>query len=257
MTIFFGAIRYTANSLGIQLTDDLSNDRMDQPLTAIEIKQNWQIATFRCQCDTDRIKLKQYGSRSFCQECSLLIFRTSPSPSQCCPVCQKNESWRHFNAPCLSCQIASIIYRNPFQSRYQTLMHRWLSQDDSDADSITLQHPPFSHPINANNIARIDDQDMLSQRNRTLVKSFQTIKARSSAAESRIVFQNLSMLQQDIQNRCMPKNSLSSAAQSMNSRIPLSQIDTNTIVSERSDPNKSTISNRKRRRAAHIQKLRN
>jgi hypothetical protein len=80
-------------------------------------------------------------------------------------------------------------------------MHRWLSQDDSDADSITLQHPPFSHPINANNIARLDDQHMLSQRNRTLENSFQTITAKSSAAESRIVFQNLSMLQQDIQNR--------------------------------------------------------
>jgi hypothetical protein len=44
----YGAMRYTANSLGIQLTDDLINDRMDQPLTAIEIKQNWRIATFRC-----------------------------------------------------------------------------------------------------------------------------------------------------------------------------------------------------------------
>jgi hypothetical protein len=49
----YGAMRYMANTLGIQLEDTNVSDTIDQPMSIIEKKQAWRKATFQCRCKNE------------------------------------------------------------------------------------------------------------------------------------------------------------------------------------------------------------
>ena len=66
----YGAAQYMANTLGIKILDTSTATRLDQPMTDIEIKQAWCMATFRCRCPIEGRQARQYGERFFCLSCS-------------------------------------------------------------------------------------------------------------------------------------------------------------------------------------------
>jgi hypothetical protein len=57
----FGAARYLVNTLGISLIESQSRDIIDQPMTSIEKKQTWRMATFHCECIPGSTNIIQFG----------------------------------------------------------------------------------------------------------------------------------------------------------------------------------------------------
>jgi hypothetical protein len=172
----YGAAQYMANTLGIKILDTSTATRLDQPMTDIEIKQAWRMAPFRCCCPIEGRQAQQYGDRSFCLSCSYFIHRRYDPTCQGCPTCHANESWQSFNAPCLACQLATITYQNPWVNRYNKLLDLWLNVSETHSN--------------------MSKQEMLVRRNQTFENSFSEMRARASRAETKIVFENLSQLQE-------------------------------------------------------------
>jgi hypothetical protein len=243
-----------ANTLGIKILDTSTATRLDQPMTDIEIKQAWCMATFRCRCPIEGRQARQYGERSFCLSCSYLIHRRYDPTCQGCPTCHANESWQSFNAPCLACQLATITYQNPWVNRYNKLLDLWLNVSETDNSDtmndeqlleIRRHQSPGSH-------SNISEQEMLVRRNQTFENSLSEMRARTSRAETKIVFENLSQLQESfkLSYRTLEEQERSddmtrSIASSYNNhegykaneahRIPLGQLDINSINSRSSN----------------------
>jgi hypothetical protein len=70
----FGAARCIANTLGIEILNNQVGNLIDQPLSGLEKKQAWRIATFRCRCDSRTSISETFGPRTFCNSCNQLIF---------------------------------------------------------------------------------------------------------------------------------------------------------------------------------------
>jgi len=154
----FGAARYLANTLVIRIQETIHANIIDEPMTIIESKQTWRKATFMCKC-MDAHNIFDAEIRSFCYSCSYRIPHTNVTHITRCPGCNKQESWEHIEFPCLACQCASVVFRNPFIKRYDTLLNTWLptSSDidyssESNGDNNGLQTPRqqqiYSYTIN-------------------------------------------------------------------------------------------------------------
>jgi hypothetical protein len=112
----YGATRYLANSLGIYICNTNASNLIDQPMTPVKKKPLWRSATFHCRCATYSAGFHSCHIRTFCKTCSFLVSQDDMSISRfICPFCLMNESWNNTGGhPCLACQFATIIYRNPF-----------------------------------------------------------------------------------------------------------------------------------------------
>jgi len=240
-------------------------------MTDIEIKQAWRMAPFRCCCPIEGRQAQQYGERSFCLSCSYLIHRRYDPTCQGCPTCHANESWQSFNAPCLACQLATITYQNPWVNRYNKLLDLWLNVSETD-NSDTMNDEQLLE------IRRRQSQEMLVQWNQTFENSFSEMRARASRAETKIVFENLSQLQESfkLSYRTLEEQERSddmtrSITSSYNNCegykanearwIPLGQLDINSINSRSSNisdmsSNKTTTGAYKWYRADRIHRLR-
>jgi hypothetical protein len=65
----FGAARYIANTLGIEILNNQVGNLINQPLSGLQKKQAWRIAT------SSRILISEtFGPRTFCNSCNQLIF---------------------------------------------------------------------------------------------------------------------------------------------------------------------------------------
>ena len=200
----YGAARYCANTIGIKIVDAYSNERLDQPMSDIETKQLWRMAMFKCRCQPECVQPQHYGSRSFCRTCSYLIFKSSDPVSQYCPACHLNESWYRFNAPCLACQLATVVYRHPFNARYSKLVDCWTSDPDSDETDETSQseqhnnqRPTYNNAIPDSHILD-NDQMLLALRRQMIESSFHEIRAKAQHSQTRIVFENLARMQENL-----------------------------------------------------------
>jgi hypothetical protein len=129
----YGAIRYLANTLGILITDINTSERVDQPMTEGGKRKTWRMATFRCRCEGGEPRMQQYGLHTFCKNCSFLIYKERVSHTKKCPASNFNESLENIGSPCLACQLAAIVYRNSFQSRFQSQLQQWLAQNESES----------------------------------------------------------------------------------------------------------------------------
>jgi hypothetical protein len=162
------------------------------------------MASFQCRCrhtGTAMHPTERIGSRMFCQQCQLPIHNRGLSHHLSCPVCDTNEAWQEHGSPCLACQLAAIVYRNPFQDRLNRQLQRWLTQDLSDNSKEAngnnrINHTDARHPTPMLHT----DSDLMRRRNQTFQDSFQEMRSRATPEQTRIVFENLSMLQQDIQS---------------------------------------------------------
>ena len=92
------------------------------------------------------------------------------------------------------------MHRFPFRQRFNKHLEYWLNSDDTDSASEVVSPQP-SRP-NSASIPVLNNQDMLLRRTRTIEKSYKEIKSRGSAEQTRYIFENLSILQNDIQSNC-------------------------------------------------------
>jgi len=94
--------------------------------------------------------------------------------------------------PSLLCQLAAIVYRNPFQDCLNRQLQRWLTQDLSDNSKETngnneIHHTAARHPTPMLHT----DSDLMRRRNQTFQDSFQEMRSRATPEQTRIVFENL------------------------------------------------------------------
>lgn len=209
----YGAARYFANSLGFAIPDTDINDCMDPPLALPRINEMWRQAKFYCRCHSTTRNPHNIGVRAFCVTCSFLIFYdTSEHNNNQCRGCNINEPWKQSNSPCIACQLATIVYRNPFHKRLAKHLDFWLTTDDSSNDSI---NEPTSHRTICTSIAsktqNSSSPDLLRLRHQSIERNYQEIKNRGIAEQTKYVFEDLSILQNDIRSQYSnPKRPLSS-----------------------------------------------
>jgi len=167
-------------------------------MTPPESKATWRKAKFHCQCEPSDRRYQDSGKRIFCKECAFLIFpdNTISNNNKCCS-CLSNDFWHDCSFPCLACQMKTIVYRDPFRNRFHRQLEYWLYNEDTDDTSISFSKTPVC-PQTPNS----STQDMLHRRNLTIERSFREAKSRGSVEQTRFVFENLSMLQNDIQSQC-------------------------------------------------------
>jgi hypothetical protein len=128
----FGAARYLANTLGIQIKN-ATTGTIDEVMSASQIKEKWRQATFSCKCSTSHGQ-QTFENRAFCEKCSFIIYHNSVPDIQRCPGCLINDSWENIGQSCLACQFATIIYRNRFVDRFQKYLEIWLPPLETDTD---------------------------------------------------------------------------------------------------------------------------
>jgi hypothetical protein len=156
----FGAARYLANTLGISLLESQSRNTIDQPMTNIEKKQTWRMATFCCKCVPGPNNTVQFGPRSLCLICSFLVFRDAVSHITFCPCCNENESWEIIGHPCLACHRAAIVFCNPFLQRFQQQLNFWLRNTSADSSDEEMDLPSRLHTPKSDKL----DQSMLQKK---------------------------------------------------------------------------------------------
>jgi hypothetical protein len=119
------------------------------------------------------------------------MFRESMSHINSCPCCNNNESGEIIGFPCLACWFAAIIFQNPYHLRFQKELEQWLAESDTNYESAnyTKAHTPTIQ----------SDHDLLQKRNQVTEHSFQEIKAKARLDQTRFIFENISLLQRNIQ----------------------------------------------------------
>jgi len=197
----YGATRYVANSLGILLNDANANSSIDSPMMTVEKNQAWRVATFHCRCDYDTTLQKRFNIPMFCTVCLCLVFQHDKPSITNCPGCTRNDSWETIGLPCLACRCAAIIFHNPFNNRFYQEMEKWLSYDESDISNEIAQSPKEAQTLNTIH----SDDKLLKQHNQSFENAFQEMKHKATTDQTRIIFENLSILQQSIQ-RIWPKH---------------------------------------------------
>jgi len=89
-----------------------------------------------------------------------------------------------------------MIFKNPFHWRFHQSLQQLLEVEESYDNVSFLQTPVrVTSPVN-----NISERDMLQQRNQSIEQTYQEIKSKSTQAQSRYIFENLSILQRNIQN---------------------------------------------------------
>lgn len=117
------------------ICDNNMSDLIDQPMSLKEKKQAWHTARFHCRCEKEENQYQNFGVCTFCKLCSFLVFNEHiPISLTVCPGCTINESWKTSEHPCLACQFATIVYRNPLHWRFNHQLELWLWHADMRAD---------------------------------------------------------------------------------------------------------------------------
>jgi len=202
----FGAARYLANTLGIFMPESLSSNLIDTPLTSTELKQLWRKATFFCRCQGNILTVS-YDVRSFCRSCSCLVPLMNSTSAVKCPGCQSYDSWEHIGFPCLSCQFANIVLRNPFGRRFQILLDTWLPiPSDSDCSSIDTNYVITNTAKNWDTSYETQHpsyKKLAKLRCQAINDSLNMIQSQSSIEENRSVFMELALLRKNITNQVL------------------------------------------------------
>ena len=170
----YGATRYIANTLGLKLDKTNKSEKIDEPPSELDKRQLWRMAHFRCRCQKETSIMQRYGVRTFCQRCSCPVYQTQISHTSSCPICESNDAWKNMGSPCLACQFASIVYRNPFHARLERTLALWLTQEDSsdDADSIIIKRMAPPTRTQPHSCVPSRDHDLLKKRNQIFQQSY-------------------------------------------------------------------------------------
>jgi hypothetical protein len=111
--------------------------------------------------------------------------------------------------PCLACQFSAIIFQHPFRTRFQEQLNLWLTNDESETDAHELETTQlqawFNQHLRDQDLNSLD-QKLLQLRNQSIENSFHPLKRNTNQSQTKIIFENLTLLQQDIQKNCSPTN---------------------------------------------------
>jgi len=125
----------------------------------------------------------------------MLVFWGSILHVTFCPCCNINESWEIIGFSCLACQFTAIVFWNPFHLRFQWELEQWLLESDTESSNYEVTN--FARAHTPHKIQ--SDQDMLQKRNQAIEQSFQEIKGKATPEQTRFIFENLSLIQRNIQ----------------------------------------------------------
>ena len=209
----FGAARYLANTFGFQLEKTHSANLIDEILPIKAVQQLWRQASFICRCSPPPQKDMRESDtiRSFCSICSFLTRKIHSGSLLSCPSCQQQDSWKVAGAPCLSCQFASIVHRNPFSKRYSTLQNIWLPMlDDSDTSSSSACPATPPSPPTCASVSPTSQEQLKKLRQAALDESMDSIRTKSSPEENKFVFDNLALLRKQLQDEHVHKRDFDS-----------------------------------------------
>ena len=123
-----------------------------------------------------------------------------------CPSCNSFESWKQIGAPCLSCQFASITFRNPFETRLEILINTCLpissemennnrdDSDDNDDDTCTIVQTI------RDSTGKTSQDTLFKLRHAGISESLNYIRSKSSIRQNKDTLQGLTRLQSDFRN---------------------------------------------------------
>jgi hypothetical protein len=161
----------------------------------------WRTASFRCRCHDNNTSINNdhFGLRTFCTTCTYPVFQPISTQRELCPVCTKNETWQQYNSPCIACRFAAIVYQQSFQTRFDKQVEFWLKDTLSDSSETDQQPCPRqdTHRAAQTNSSTADIVWM-QRRLRTIENNFKEMKKLATPAQTRIIFRDLSVVQQTI-----------------------------------------------------------
>jgi hypothetical protein len=193
----FGAARYMANTLGIKVHTLPSSNLIDTPMTDAETRQMWRKASFFGRCHGN-ITTTTFEVRSFCNSCSCLIPLTTTMSNKICIGCNINDIWEHVWSPCLACQFASIVFRNPSANWFQILIDAWLplpSDHKSSSIESTIEEVQLSRQCTRTyDTPSIKHKKLIRLRCRSINESLDTNQSHSSVKQNRYIFEDLASL---------------------------------------------------------------
>jgi hypothetical protein len=123
-----------------------------------------------------------------------------------CPSCNSFEFWKQIGAPCLSCQFASITFRNPFETRLEILINTCLpissemennnrdDSDDNDDDTCTIVQT-IRHSA-----GKTSQDTLFKLRHAAISESLNNIRSKCSIRQNKDTFQGLTRLQRELWN---------------------------------------------------------
>jgi hypothetical protein len=207
----FGASTYLANTIGVLLFPTASCRIMDEPISTRQTNNLWRQASFICRCtpNNDR-RCQPCGIRSFCKTCDFII---PAQQAHKCPGCNTQDPWESSDDLCLSCQFATLTYRNPFYKRLERLIDEWLPPPSDSEDSIpTPVHcfPKMPGPLSPTSSSELTDAELTIMRTASYNDSFEEIRSRSSPEQNHYVIENITMLQRDLKKNSNIKRDITS-----------------------------------------------
>jgi hypothetical protein len=201
---------YLANTLGFTIENTEASEPTDPQIPDSEIKQMWRTPTFQCRCPAidGNFHRQHFGPRTFCTICTYPIFRPILTQHELCPDCAVNQTWQQYNTPYIACRFSAIIYQHPFQTRFEKQVAFWTNatmSDSSETDQLTGPQQYIRRTGYHN--TTLDDENWVQRRMQSLENNFKEMKARATPAQTKIVFQDLSLLQKNIRQAFMPTHS--------------------------------------------------
>lgn len=129
-------------------------------------------------------------------------------------LCNTQESWTSSRNPCLSCQLATLAFRNPFQKRLEKLIEDWLpgTSDSDDGSNTTFQNIDLvkDNPSRSDTPGKLSEADLINMRTLSYSNSFTEIRSRSSPEQNQCVIENITLLQQDFRRHTNTKQDFTS-----------------------------------------------
>lgn len=208
----FGAATYLANTFGILLDDTSSSHTMDEPLTTRKKNDLWRQASFMCQCHCRNPRdSNKYMVRTFCITCSYVIPIDTISK---CPGCNIQDAYEISGALCLSCQFATVVFRNPFDRRLEVMINTWLpTTSDSECSSNISESIPNNLSLDSPESlchSSISHQNLKKMRKLLFENSFKEIRSRSTPEQNKLVIENITLLQRGFRQKNNEKRDLQS-----------------------------------------------
>jgi hypothetical protein len=140
---------------------------------------------------------QNYGPRTFCASCFFIIHKlqdadTNSSP---CPACLINDSWNGRNNLCLACQLAALIHRNRFNSRFQEEVEQWLDHSELKSDSSEDEAEITPLTRCQTSVIPTTEQNIWQRRNQIIESNCREIRAKATQIQTTTVLTDLCNLQ--------------------------------------------------------------
>ncbi len=169
-------------------------------MTSIEKRQAWRKANFVCRCSGNNTATN-CGVRSFCNSCYYIIPYMNLMQSTKCPGCNTFESWEHIGFLFWLVNLLTWLFK-PFAKWYELLLNTWhpLPADENSSLETSGQESVIitKNYAEACTTPRFEQSELLRLRRQSIDDSLNTIRSQSSMDQNRIMFENLTVLKNNL-----------------------------------------------------------